>query len=112
MDRANISTIMETTSKAIISKMRREEREDIISVKEEFQSLNLIPLLPKFQKYIFPMELSMLENREMDREKDQEKLYMQMAVFMMESGQMIKKMETDNTNIQTKPNIMENGKKT
>ena len=36
MDRANISTIMETTSKAIISKMRREEREDIISVKEEF----------------------------------------------------------------------------
>ena len=76
MGRANISTIMETNSKAITSKMRREERENIISVKEEFWSLNLIPLLRKFQKYISPMELSMLENREMDREKDQEKLYM------------------------------------
>lgn len=52
----------------------------------------------------------MLDNKEMDLEKDQVKLLMQMEVFMMDNGQVIKNMVMGNFNMLIKQNILVNGK--
>lgn len=50
MDKGDSSMTMAIISKEIILKMRKEEKENIISVKAVFSSHNLIQTHPKYQK--------------------------------------------------------------
>ena len=110
MEMENIDMIMEIIFKEIILKMVKEAKENIILVKVVFLNLNLILHLLKFLKYIQQMVQFMLDNKEMDLEKDQVRLLMQMEVFMMDNGQVIKNMVMGNFNMLIKLNILVNGK--
>jgi hypothetical protein len=52
MDKVNSNMIMEITLKEIILKIRKEEKENIILIKEGFFNLNSILTLHRFLKYI------------------------------------------------------------
>lgn len=50
MDKANLNIRMEIIFKETTLKTRKEEKENIISMKAAFFNLNLIPILLKYQK--------------------------------------------------------------
>jgi hypothetical protein len=52
MDKVNSNMIMEIISKGIISKIRREEKENTILIKDGFFNLNSILILHRYLKYI------------------------------------------------------------
>jgi hypothetical protein len=73
MDWANINIKMEIIFKETTLKMKKEETENIIFSKEESYNLSLILYLPKFRKFIFPMDLYISENKKTDLDRAPEK---------------------------------------
>lgn len=101
---------MATTLKEITSKIAKEARESIILVKVVSLNHNLILHPPKYLRYTWQMVQLMLENREMDLDKDQGKPLMLMEVFMMENGLVTKSMVMVNFSMLMKQNTMVNGR--
>ena len=86
MEMVNINMKTEIFFKAIILKMKKEEKVSITLQRVEYYNHNLILTLHKYQKFIWSMEQSMLVNIKMDQEMVQEKPLMLMVVSMMENG--------------------------
>ena len=78
--------IMEMYFKEITLRTKREEKENIFSVKDVFYSHNLIRTHLRYLRYIWQMVQYMLDSNVTAPDKVLEKLHMWMVAFMMESG--------------------------
>jgi hypothetical protein len=96
MDLENTNIKMVIIFRVIFLKIKNEDMEVIILLKEEFFKLNLHLHQHKFQKLYFQMDLFIMENINVEVGRVQAKLTTQMAAHTMESGNMIKNMELVN----------------
>ena len=96
MDLENTNIKMLIIFRVIFLKIKNEDMEVIILLKEEFFKLNLHLHQHEFQKLYFQMDLFIMENINAEVGRVQAKLITQMAAHMMESGNMIKNMELVN----------------
>lgn len=111
MESASTSTTMVITLKAIISRMRREERESISSMRAEFWNQSSILDLPRSPKSTSPTAPPTSASKGMDLEKGQEKPPTLMGVFMMENGWVIKSTGMVSSNTSMIPSTLASGKR-
>ena len=65
MGMVNINMPMGISLRAGILRIRKEEREGILLMRAELWNLTLIPILPRFLKFHYPMEPLILVSRRM-----------------------------------------------
>lgn len=109
MAKENINIKMEIYSKVYTSKIKKEEQESTISMREEFYNQNSIQTPLKYPKYTFQVAHYILENRKMALDKVQVKQHILTVVSMKDNGNQIKKVEMVYFNILMELNMMENG---